>query len=191
VGTITEEHFGFMQPQHGPGCRATGWEVCYRDAGRERLGGDHECRNPEYEDHRTHYTDLRVQILCRSCDRVLELTGEQHTFNTSPLSAIGYGTAPVKAGPVWLSAGLPILRGEPEVFDYLVARRRTDQLVQADVIGHLRQYRTPRGVWRWEGQVQPKWRRDGIMVSYRTSQDGFTTPSAAAKWIAAQPPTEG
>ncbi|GAA2842451.1 hypothetical protein ACFQ0M_48400 [Kitasatospora aburaviensis] len=186
MGLITEEYFGFEQPKHGPGCKVTGWEVRYRAVERER-GEGHGCRDPKCEDHGGQYTDLRVQILCRSCDRVTELTGKQHTYQHSPLAAIGYGTAPVKAGPVWLYAGLPILHGEPEVFGYLVATRRTEHLVQDDVIGQVRYYRTPRGAWRWEGHAQPRWHRDGVMVAYRTTQDGFVTPTAAAKWVAAQP----
>ncbi|MFB7128292.1 hypothetical protein [Kitasatospora sp. NPDC056273] len=72
----------------------------------------------------------------------------------------------------------------------LVAGRRTEQLLQVDVVGYIRQYRTPCGAWRWEGQAPPRWHRDGAMVSYRTSQDGFATPSAVAKWVTAQPSAE-
>ncbi|MFF4924273.1 hypothetical protein ACFY4B_27125 [Kitasatospora sp. NPDC001261] len=185
--TITETYFGYQQPLHAQGCRATGWEVRYREAyDTPRGGGEHECRNPKCEDHRSEYTELRVQILCRSCDRILDLTGEALEFRHTPLAAVGYGTPPVKAGPVWLYAGQQILIGEPEVFGYLVAGRRTADLVQADVLGQVSCYTTPRGALRWKAEAQPSWHRDGVMVVFGATEDGFATPTAAAKWIATQ-----
>ncbi|MGA5819849.1 hypothetical protein ACPC54_18555 [Kitasatospora sp. NPDC094028] len=186
--TITGDYFGYLQPLHADGCRATGWEVRYREADTARPDGEHGCRNPTCEDHGPRYTEMRVQILCRSCDRILEVTGEEHTFQHTPLAAVGYGTPPLKAGPVWLYAGRQILSGEPQVLGYLVAGRRTDHLVQADVLGRVRCYTTPHGAWRWKAEAQPRWHHDGIMVVFDTSQDGFATPTAAAKWIAAVQP---
>jgi hypothetical protein len=187
--TITEDYFGYQQPLHGDGCRTAGWEVRYRETDdTARPGGDHACRNPACKDHQSHYTAMRVQILCRSCGRILDLDGELHSFRHLPLAAIGYGTPPVKAGPVWLYAGRQILSGEPEVFGYLVAGRRTAQLVQADVLGQVRGYTTPCGAWRWRAEARPRWHRDGVMAVYDASEDGFATPAAAAKWIAAAQP---
>ncbi|WP_282204244.1 hypothetical protein [Kitasatospora fiedleri] len=159
----------------------------YREVGdKARPDGEHACTNPACEDHRSHYNALCVQVMWRGCDRVLEFTGKTHSVGYPPLAEQGYGTPPLKAGPVWLYAGVRILRGEPEVHGYLVARRHTDRLVQADVLGQVRIHRTKRDAWRWEGRARPRWHEGGVMMICDAVEQGFKTPVAAAKWVAAQ-----
>lgn len=192
MSSALDVYLGWSPFTHIEGCTKPVVEVDWRSDEQtvpRRGGPEHVCQNEDCE-HRGHFDKLTVRMMCRTCGKVVILTGAQHSFQGTNTDIIGYGTTPKKVGSLWLYPGERMFNDSNEdVWDYLVADKKTPRLTQEDVVGSIGSGLTRRRAVIWSAAAHPDFRPSSIgrstpqcVFRTRTDQD-FKTPSAAAKWI--------
>ncbi|MFE3601349.1 hypothetical protein [Streptomyces sp. NPDC059142] len=193
-------HLDWQPFRHRPDCAKPVWEVDHQavaDALRSRRGGpEHTCPNEECG-HHDHYDRITVRLLCRSCDTVHLISGEEHTTRTTTTVHTGYGQPPKKVAGLWLYPGPPLLdwklsekTGEPGA--YLCSRVKIERLSEKDIVGVVTEGRGKRGATIWHAAIGPDFHPPARGLSgYATwaknsGEKPFTSVTAAAKWVAAE-----
>ncbi|WP_331718747.1 hypothetical protein [Streptomyces sp. NBC_00212] len=189
-------HLGWRPFAHRPDCAKPVWEVDQQsepDKLRDRRSGpEHACPSAECG-HRDHYDKVTVRVLCRSCQTVHLISGEEHTSRTTTTARTGYGQAPKRVGGLWLYAGPPLLdlREYTSPGGYLCALEKVERLAQDDIVGAIGEGRGARGGSTWSAGALPTWQPFGIGgAPFPTWAKGsgdptFKTVAAAAKWVKA------
>jgi hypothetical protein len=190
-------HLGWRPFGHRPDCAQPSWEVTQQhesDARRTLRGGpEHACPNEDCG-HSAHYDKVTVRVLCRSCDTVHLISGEEHTSRSTTTASTGYGQAPRKAAGLWLYPGPPLLDWrDAGPGGYLCSLAKVERLTQDDIVGAIGEGRGARGATTWSAGALPTWnppaagRADLFPTWARGSGDTtFKTVAAAAKWVKAQ-----
>ncbi len=185
---IEETYFGWQDLPHSIVCAQPVWEIdVRRDTGahplphREDL--QHDCPNPHC-DHAGTFPRVTVRLICRSCDTVHLISGEDlGSTGICTTQTIGYGARPRQMAGLYLWPG-PLGAGY-QVYEYLVSARPVGRLRPKDCVGQIGQHPTARGPQLWWARAirtQPPvpgrldWQR-------RTSEQ--PSLDAAAEWIAA------
>lgn len=178
--SVDRDYFGWQHAAHAKGCYQ-GWEVRAR------------------EDESAGHSDLVVQAICplpSGCGAVYEWGAhlapdrdENQPSGTSysggSVARIGYGTAPIKVGDVWLHAGAPLLhRLDATPHYYIVTASKASPTQWADVLGTVGQIRK-------RGRVSERrwWARAGYrpgMYEYWSpahATDDCTSRGGAVGWV--------
>lgn len=146
---ISEQYFGFVpMATHKEACRWAGtnvWEVTKHEVCRRRTeedGGD--------------YTDTTIRMICRDCGVVQMDVGQINTWQSSNITAIGYGSKPLRRGGLWLHPGPARIMAEsaqlgPETY-YVTASDQAPRTL-ADAIGIVGWHRE----WRGSGWGPVRW----------------------------------
>lgn len=157
---------------------------------------DHKCRD-EHCSHGNPFEELTVRIVCRSCGMAEVITGE-HTEDTGRTSThartLGYGLPPRRIAGLLLWPGEPWLNvgraNSPEPHDFLVTGSGVKRVTQDVVVGEMGLGRGRRGGVNWTACAVPAeagpYGRGLGRITWAHAQDGFKTPTACAKWIAAR-----
>ncbi|MFI8365298.1 hypothetical protein ACIGD1_34740 [Streptomyces sp. NPDC085612] len=190
-------HLEWEPFSHRADCSKPVWEVDHQivyDKLRHRHEGpEHACPNEECG-HRDHYDRITVRLLCRACDTVRLIGGEEHTNETTTTARIGYGQPPKRVAGLWLYPGPPLLhlREYNTPGAYLCSRERVDRLSEKDIVGAVSEGRGKRGATVWHAAVGPEFHPparglSGYAVWAKNSgEKPFTSVTAAAKWVAAE-----
>lgn len=190
-------YLGWNRLTHRADCARPSWEVDTRteyDESRDRFGGPgHACPNEDCH-HHDRYDKLTVRIVCRSCQVVQLLTGEEHSWSGTTTASIGYGQPLKRAGGLWLYPGPPLLqRLNPEPSGYLCALEKVERLTEKDIVGAIGEGRTPRGRTVWHAGALPETRSSVTIKgapflnwTKRSGDQTFPSVAAAAKWVKAE-----
>ncbi|GGU11350.1 hypothetical protein [Streptomyces lateritius] len=182
---------------HRPDCAKPVWEVDHQvvsDKLRTRRGGpEHTCPNEECGHHDRH-DRITVRLLCRACDTVHLISGEEHTTRTTTTARIGYGQPPKRVAGLWLYPGPPLLdlRDHTTPGAYLCSREKVDRLSEEDIVGSVTEGRGKRGATVWHAAIGPEFHPparglSGYAIWAKNSgEKPFTSVTAAAKWVAAE-----
>ncbi len=190
--SIRDLYFGWNELTHAADCKRPVWEAATRTEERHwpRYGGpEHACPNGDECSHSSTYTRTEVRLVCRSCDVVRVMAGEEHSFGSTTTAHYGYGSAPErKAGLLlWPSGPLFQESGEPP-WEYLVTRPGVTRVTEDDVVAAIAQSRGKRGAKQWSAVAVRH--ADGPYglrpFRYARANTGLRSVGAAAKWIAAQ-----
>lgn len=200
---VQDSYLGWELLTHARGCTQSGWEVSVRlndDARRHSSGLGHEERvehrcADEYCRHGNRFDELVVRVVCRTCGMTEVITGEQTEDtgrSTGSTKWLGYGLPPRRLAGLLLWPGepwLPIGRANsPEPHDFLVTRPGVKRVTEEVVAGQITQGRGRRGGVTWAGCAVPD--ENGPYgyshIRWAYAEDGFKTPAAAAKWVAAR-----
>lgn len=205
MSTVQDTYLGWERLSHAEGCKQPVWEVDLRrreDAWRYKASlayeerAEHKCAD-EHCTHGDRFDELTVRIVCFSCGMAEVITGER-TEDTGRSSThakhLGYGMPPRRvaglllwAGEPWLNVGRAV---SDEPHDFLVTRPGVERVTKEAVAGQITQTRGKRGGVIWTAAAVPA--EDGPYgvglgrVRWTRVQEGFKTPAAAAKWIAAR-----
>ncbi|MGW6456279.1 hypothetical protein ACWF94_10195 [Streptomyces sp. NPDC055078] len=192
---IQDTYLGFRELVHDQGCRRPAWTVDIRedDAYRTTYTGAterHSCRNEDC-DHSDIYPRTTVRVICLSCRIAYVISGEGADCRHTTTRTTGIGQTPRKVAGVFLWPGEPWLDEEPR--DWLVTREKPVRVRTMDVIGEIHERRGPRGGKQFTAAALPSPSGPyGIgTVRWERVQEGFTSVSAATKWIVAQAPDGG
>ncbi|MEU1312554.1 hypothetical protein ABZ419_27195 [Streptomyces cinnamoneus] len=190
-------HLEWQPFAHRPDCAKPVWEVDHQTVSDKlrprREGPKHSCPNEECG-HHDHYDRITVRLLCRSCDTVRLISGEEHTTRTTTTARIGYGQPPKKVAGLWLYPGPPLLdlRDYATPGAYLCSREKVDRLSEEDIVGVVSEGRGKRGGTVWHAAIGPDFHPPARGLSgYATwaknsGEKPFSTVTAAAKWVAAE-----
>ncbi|MGW0566132.1 hypothetical protein [Streptomyces tauricus] len=166
---IEETYFGWDQFSHADGCTSPMWEAAARrEQGAHPLSHrpelQHGCPNPHC-DHATLFTRVTVRLICRGCDAVHLVSGEDATQQQTTTRAYGYGQAPCELAGLYLYPGRSFLYGEgpgrsgwdDQPIAWLVtAAPVTGQLQREDCVGRIS---------RWTNAAhQTQWRADAVQT---------------------------
>ncbi|WP_330335748.1 hypothetical protein OHS33_39580 (plasmid) [Streptomyces sp. NBC_00536] len=189
-------YLGWTRPAHRPDCARPSWEVDLRTEfgqHRNRRGGPaHSCPNDDC-DHGDQYEEVTVRLLCRSCQVVRLITGEEQSDRSTTTASTGYGQAPKPVAGLWLYPGPPLLRlHDSTPYSYLCTLERVEQLDEKDIVGTIVEGRGSRGATVWsaaallEVRHLPSVRTEPYFTWKTVSGDtAFKTVAAAAKWVKA------
>jgi hypothetical protein len=203
--TVQDTYLGWERLSHAEGCKRPVWEVDLRrreDAWRYRASlayeerAEHKCAD-EHCGHGSRFEELTVRIVCFSCGMAEVITGERNEDtgrSSTHAKHLGYGMPPRRIAGLWLWPGEPWLSVgravSDEPHDFLVTRPGVERVTQEAVAGQITQTRGKRGGVIWTAAAVPS--EDGPYgvglgrIRWDRVQEGFKTPAAAAKWIAAQ-----
>ncbi|MFI6819221.1 hypothetical protein ACIBG7_43020 [Nonomuraea sp. NPDC050328] len=183
---IASDYLAWRDLGHSDGCKRTSWDVTTKDLAFYGGRRDHSIRLvcPKPEGCGT-FHEWTVSV-APGDDSDNSRTGM--ATECGPVEYIGYGTAPIKAGNVWLHAGPPLLRnwdGEgPEYF--VVTATATRPRTVADVLGIV-------GPARGKGrQLKSRWFAAGVIDHERygpsasPKRDDLTSRTAAVRWVLQQ-----
>ncbi|MGA4979290.1 hypothetical protein [Streptomyces cinereoruber] len=144
--------------------------------------------------HGDRHDRITVRLLCRACDTVRLIGGEEHDTETTTTARIGYGQPPKRVAGLWLYPGSPLLRlrdcNTPGA--YLCSREKVDRLSEKDIVGTVTEGRGKRGATVWHAAIGPDFHPpvrglSGYAVWAKNSgEKPFTSVTAAAKWVAAE-----
>ncbi|MFD4895765.1 hypothetical protein ACFWNL_35945, partial [Kitasatospora sp. NPDC058397] len=130
---IESAYFGWSDLTHLPGCRRPAWQIATKHT-PEREGG-HGCPAEDCG-HDGKRPRVEVRAVCGSCGVAHVIAGEALSSRTTHAATLGYGTAPRKAGGLWLYAGPPRVAVEEAQPDaYLVTREKVARVRPEDVVG--------------------------------------------------------
>ncbi|MFF2548365.1 hypothetical protein ACFVUY_38210 [Kitasatospora sp. NPDC058063] len=131
--SIERAYFGWSDLAHLPGCRRPAWQI----ATKEAAGREHGHRCPAEDcGHGGEHRRIEVRAVCGSCGVAHVITSEAISTRTTRAAILGYGTAPRKAGSLWLYAGPPrFAREEAQPDAYLATRVKVDRVRPEDVVG--------------------------------------------------------
>uniref|UniRef100_UPI003F497C57 hypothetical protein n=1 Tax=Streptomyces sp. CA-136453 TaxID=3240050 RepID=UPI003F497C57 len=185
-------YLGWSELRHGKDCRKPMWEADTRTEWDMYRGGRaHSCADEDCQ-HSDRYTKTTLRLLCRSCGAVRLYGGEMNVEGGTQIDQYGYGQAPKKVGDLYLYPGEArpdYSRGQDAPWDYLVTAEKVDRITKDNLVGSIGQGRTPRGRVIWGAGAHPRF-KTGLYgtptVSYSvvSGEETFSTPAAAAKWIA-------
>ncbi|MFD9453478.1 hypothetical protein ACFWBC_10355 [Streptomyces sp. NPDC059985] len=190
-------YLGWTRPSHRPDCARPAWEVDLRTEHgqhRDRRGGGpaHSCPNEDC-DHGDRYEEVTVRLLCRSCQVVRLITGEEQSDRSTTTASTGYGQPPKRVSGLWLYPGPPLLEYlDSTPHAYLCTLERVDELDEKNIVGIVGEGRGPRGATVWsasallEVRSLPSVRTEPYLTWTATSGDiTFKSVTAAAKWVKA------
>lgn len=197
--TAIETYLGWEQPTHYAGCKRPSWSVDFRtdhDEFRARHGGEkHDCPNEDC-DHGDRYARTTFRIVCPSCHAAVVIRGEDaHTSRGHAAHTThGFGM------PAQRVAGLLLWPGEPwldvgrlrsdEPHDFVVTRPGVKCVIEADVVGQIRQGRGKRGGVIWVATALPapdgKFGYGRLRFAHASDDSPLRSVPAAARWVAAQ-----
>lgn len=191
-------YLGWRQLTHRADCARPSWEVATRTEEEQHRGRfdshGHTCPNEDCH-HSDRYDKLTVRIVCRSCQVVQLLTGEEHSFAGTTTASIGYGQPPKRVGGLWLYPGPPLLAYlNPEPSGYLCTLAKVEPLTEEDIVGGISEERTKRGRIVWRAGIFPEISPSPLAShpapflrwSTESGDQMFPTVAAAAKWVKAQ-----
>ncbi|MFI9214278.1 hypothetical protein ACIGW7_39885 [Streptomyces sp. NPDC053253] len=190
-------HLEWTPFAHLPDCAKPVWEVDHQTVVDKRRplheGSEHACSNEECGHHARHDL-ITVRLLCRSCDAVRLISGEDYTTETTTTARIGYGQPPKRVAGLWLYPGPPLLklRDHTTPGAYLCSREKVDRLSEEDIVGAVTEGRGKRGATIWHAAIGPAFHPPisgltGYAVWAKNSgEKPFTSVTAAAKWVAAE-----
>ncbi|WNI16646.1 hypothetical protein [Actinacidiphila sp. ITFR-21] len=190
-----ESYLGWDELHHHTACKRPAWTVdtkteydVYRPRDRESTA-PHACPAEECG-HGPRMERTTVRIVCRSCGCAYVITSETGVSTTSTRS-LGYGLAPERRAGLLLWQGQPFLSfgrlSEDMPWDYIVTRPGVTRPVREDLVGEISQTRGKRGAVRYGAVAVPDpYGRYGYGIRWAVATDGLATPTAAARWIAAQ-----
>ena len=205
MSTVQDTYLGWERLSHAEDCKRPAWEVDLRrreDAWRYRAGlayeerAEHKCAD-EHCSHGNRFDELTVRVVCFSCGVAEVITGERNedTGRSSTSTRwLGYGLPPRRIAGLLLWAGEPWLnvgRAESsEPHDFLVTRPGVEWVTKEAVAGQVTLGRGKRGGVNWTAAAIPSgegpYGRGLGRITWARVTDGFKSPAAAAKWIAAQ-----
>ncbi|MFZ3476028.1 hypothetical protein ACODT4_44360 [Streptomyces sp. 2.9] len=189
-------YLGWTRPAHRPDCARPSWEVDLRTEfgqHRNRRGGPaHSCPNEDC-DHGDRYEEVTVRLLCRSCQVVRLITGEEQSDHSTTTASTGYGQPPKRVAGLWLYPGPPLLAQlDMAPHAYLCTLERVEELDEKNIVGTIGEGRTPRGATVWSAAAILEMRylhsvRTEPYPSWKTvsGDTTFKTVAAAAKWVKA------
>ncbi|MEV6680840.1 hypothetical protein AB0N09_28835 [Streptomyces erythrochromogenes] len=190
--SVQDVYLGWRELAHGADCPRPSWTVDLRDDEhyRSSYGGAterHACPNEDC-DHSGSYSRTTVRVVCLACHVAHVISGESVSSRSTSTRTTGFGEAPRKVAGLYLWPGQPWFDDEPH--EFLVSRARPQRLTAADVVGEIYEGRGPRGGKRFSAAALPSpTGAYGVRtLRWSRAQEGFTSCSAAAKWIAAQTP---
>ena len=187
-------HLGWHQFGHRPNCARPVWEADQQTESnrlRDRWSGPvHACPNEDCG-HSDRYDRFTVRLLCRSCDTVHLVSGEQCSTRTTATASTGYGQPPRRVGGLWLYPGPPMLDWrDAGPGEYLCSLQRVTRLAQEDIVGAISEGRGARGGTTWSVGALPTWRPSVIdrpygypVFAHVSGDTTFRTVAAAAKWL--------
>ena len=187
-----EVYLSWHELVHRPDCVRPSWTVDIREdeAHRSSYGGAverHSCPNEDCE-HSGSYPRTTVRVVCLSCHNAHVVSGESGSLHHTTTRTTGFGQLPRRAAGLYLWPGEPWFDEEPR--EWLVTRRKPARVLPPDVVGEICQGRGPRGGRQFTAAALPK--ASGSygtgLLRWERAEEGFTSLSAAAKWIAAQAP---
>ncbi|MEV0586353.1 hypothetical protein [Nonomuraea sp. NPDC050310] len=182
---IAPEYLEWRDLGHAGGCTRTGWEASTKavdfPGGRREFAVRLVCPKPKGCGMFHEWS----AIIPPGDDSEDSRTGM--SIESGPVEYIGYGTAPIKAGSVWLHAGPPRQRGRlgednsPEYFVVSVTAARPRTMADAlGVVGPA----ISRG-----RQVKGRWFAGGIVDHERYGpsaspiRDDLASRTAAVRWV--------
>ncbi|OIJ89814.1 hypothetical protein BIV24_19280 [Streptomyces colonosanans] len=177
-------------------CSRPSWTVDIREdeVYRSSYGGyrgpveRHSCPNEECE-HGGSCLRTTVRVVCLSCHVAHVITGESGSIRSSTTETTGYGEAPRKVGGLFLWPGEPWPWFDSGPREWLVSRKKPQRLHEEDLTGSISEGRGPRGGRTYSAAALPSPTGPygiGSRIRWERAQDGFTSITAAAKWIASQ-----
>ncbi|MFF9215574.1 hypothetical protein [Streptomyces viridosporus] len=184
---ITETYFGWDPLTHTVDCPAPVWDAAEirRTEGvrpRPAEATEHACLS-EGCGHADAFGRVQLRLLCRDCDTVRIISGEQLTEVHTRTELTGWGQSPTRYGGVWLWPGQPVIPGG-EPHQYLVTLQAAT-LTRATVYGIITAYRDTAGTRRWIAGAEPD--PDGAHqisgLRWRHSSNGLDSVEAAAEWL--------
>ena len=190
--SVQDTYLGWRELVHGPGCPRPSWTVDVRDDEhyRSSYGGAverHACPNEDC-DHGGAYPRTTVRVICLACHVAHVFSGESGSSRCTTTRTTGFGEAPRKVAGLYLWPGQPWFDDEPH--EFLVSRAKPQRLTAVDVVGEIHEGRGPRGGKQFSAVALPS--PDGTYgigaLRWTVAQEGFTSCTAAVKWIAAQTP---
>lgn len=158
----------------------------------DRLGHHAGCKSPGFEVHRKlrerlTRDELDIRAVCTSCGaaHLIGVTlpndpdaGYGHGWEITTTDRLGFGAPPLKVAGLYLWPGPSLDYTDNKPLVYEVTRSADRPQARQDIAGTVSQYVTPRHAHRWRGAA-------GFSPA-SASEDGFTTPRAAARWVAGQ-----
>lgn len=205
MSTVQDTYLGWELLTHREGCKRPAWEVDVRrreDSWRYQASlayeqrAEHKCRD-EFCNHGNRFDELTVRIVCRSCGMAEVITGERNEDTgrtTTSTKWLGYGQAPRRIAGLLLWPGDPWLNvgraDSPEPHDFLVTCPGVERVTREVVVGQITLGRGKRGGVNWTAAAVPSekgpYGRGLGRIAWAHAEDGFKTPTAAAKCIAAR-----
>ncbi|MFC8676764.1 hypothetical protein ACFUEN_29265 [Streptomyces griseorubiginosus] len=188
-------YLGWETLDHALDCPLPVWEPQLKiDEGRRgRLGvGDdpHGCAADECG-HANLFRRFTVRLVCRSCESVHVISGEDVGIYSQPAEQYGYGHAPLEVEGLWLWAGQRLQTRSQlrEPREYLVTRTPQIPAQASDVAGMIAHHNTAGQHPRWQASAiaDPNGQhgdRDGLRWARR--QADLRSVELAAAWIATQ-----
>ncbi|MFI5703651.1 hypothetical protein ACIA78_26840 [Streptomyces xanthochromogenes] len=189
---VQDVYLGWAELTHGPDCARPSWTVDVREDEHFRgsYGGSparHTCPDEDC-DHGRSYARTAVRVACVSCHRAHLISGESINSQATTTKATGFGEAPRKVAGLYLWPGEPWFDDEPH--EFLVTQYRPKRPRASDVIGSIHEGRGPRGGKQFSAAALST--ANGMYgygkLRWSRAEKGFTSLSAAAKWIAVQVP---
>ncbi|MDX2667428.1 hypothetical protein [Streptomyces stelliscabiei] len=196
---MQETYLGWSVLPHAEDCHQPAWEVGQwvdDDAYRYKRASDpprHGCTDEDC-DHGNRFTETVLRVVCRSCGWAHVISGEFHSQRHTTTERLGYGQAPRRTAGLLLWPGDPwlnVFREETDQpHDFLVTRLGVERVTRDAVAGQITQGRGKRGAVLWAANAAPSETGEyggGLgSIRWAYAEDGFKTPVAAAKWIAAR-----
>lgn len=196
---IEDTYFGWNDVTHALDCERPSWDIDVRhDTGRHftsQAGTEqHTCPNEDCA-HADVFDRVTVRIICRSCHTAHMISGEGLGTTCTTTEALGYGQPPRKTAGIYLWPSAPVLYGygpgrsghDDQPHAWLATAEPAERLKTEHCIGAIGRHRTARGALRWWAgalPAMPPVPGHGRLVWDR-KVSGFTSVSAAARWIAA------
>jgi hypothetical protein len=185
---ITEIYFGWKPLAHALGCVNPVWDdsqILHSEGVRPAsYGADHHTCQHFDCGHADTFQRFQLRLLCRDCDTVITLSGENMVQLISHTSATGWGQPPTELAGVWLWPGRPAIEGG-HPHQYLVTRQ-AQAITPETLYGIITAYRNAEGTRLWIAGAVPD-QGGAHQVStlrWRHASRGLEDLAEAAAWIA-------
>ncbi|WP_369043420.1 hypothetical protein [Streptomyces sp. Midd1] len=193
MSTVQSTYLGWSGFLHATDCKKPSWDAQMQT--ESMLGPDarlsRACNNEDCS-HGDHVEMTTFRLVCHSCRRAHVLTGEISSESYTTVDRIGYGSVPRKIAGLLLWPGQPWFRAgrasHEHPHDFLVTRAGVTRVAESDVVGCIYLWKGKLGGLTWAAAaVQDP---DGTFapgkLRWRRVSEGLRTPTAAAKFIAAE-----
>lgn len=193
MNIVRDLYLGWTRLEHGQDCPLPVWEPQLRmDEGRRgrlNVGDDPHACTAEDCGHANLFGRFTVRLVCRSCEAVHIISGEDVGIYSTTAAAYGYGQAPREVEGLWLWAGAQIVPGRGgEPREYLVTLTPRLPAQAADIAGTICHYRTAGQHPRWQASAvaDPDGPYGDATLRWARRRTELRTIEKAAAWIATQ-----